>query len=108
MESIPRKTLRRGYHCSLALLGLTCLLGSADARPMLAIGAISRSLAGGYARGSGTSSSKQSRCLQSGRGTRIVEQSRRISLYCTSDEKLWTSWRVQPAARTVRGPAGSF
>ena len=28
-------------------------------------------------------------------------------LYCTSDEKLWTSWRVQPAARTIRGPAGS-
>ncbi len=25
-------------------------------------------------------------------------------LYCTRDEKLWTSWRVQPGARKVRGP----
>ena len=25
-------------------------------------------------------------------------------LYCTRDEKHWTSWHVQPATRTVRGP----
>ena len=25
-------------------------------------------------------------------------------LYCTQDEKNWTSWRVQPAARKLRGP----
>jgi hypothetical protein len=25
-------------------------------------------------------------------------------LYCTRDEKRWTSWHVQPATRTVRGP----
>jgi hypothetical protein len=25
-------------------------------------------------------------------------------LYCTRDEKHWTSWRVQPAARKLRGP----
>jgi hypothetical protein len=25
-------------------------------------------------------------------------------LYCTQDEKLWTSWHVQPAARKIRGP----
>ena len=35
MESIPRKPLRAACHCSLALLGLTYLLGTADARPML-------------------------------------------------------------------------
>jgi len=35
MESIPRKPLRTASHCSLALLGLTCLLGTADARPVL-------------------------------------------------------------------------
>jgi hypothetical protein len=29
-------------------------------------------------------------------------------LYCTSDEKRWTSWRVQPAARSVRGPGRLF
>ena len=79
MESIPRKPLRAAFHCSLVLLGLTCLLGTADARPMFAIGAISRSLAGGYARGQGLPHAEQSRCLQSGRGTRIVEQPRRIS-----------------------------
>jgi hypothetical protein len=29
-------------------------------------------------------------------------------LYCTRDEKLWTSWRVQPAAHKVRGPGKLF
>jgi hypothetical protein len=46
----------------------------------VAIGAISRSLAGGYARDQGRPHSKQSLCLQSGSGTRIVAQPRRISL----------------------------
>jgi hypothetical protein len=27
-------------------------------------------------------------------------------LYCTRDERHWTSWRVQPAADTVHGPGG--
>ena len=35
MESIPRKPLRATYQCSLALSGLTCLLGTVDARPKL-------------------------------------------------------------------------
>ena len=30
MESIPCKPLRAAYHCSLALLGLTCLLGTVN------------------------------------------------------------------------------
>jgi hypothetical protein len=25
-------------------------------------------------------------------------------LYCTRDEKVWTSWRVEPAAHRLRGP----
>ena len=29
-------------------------------------------------------------------------------LYCTSDEKVWTGWRVKPAARAVRGPSRLF
>jgi len=29
-------------------------------------------------------------------------------LYCTSDGNLWTSWLIQPAARTVRGPGRLF
>src|SRR5882757_6741023 len=44
------------------------------------MGAISRSLARGYARDQGRPRSKQSLCLQSGSGTRIVAQPRRISL----------------------------
>ena len=35
MASIPHKPLRAAYHCRLALLGLTCLLGTADGRPIL-------------------------------------------------------------------------
>src|SRR5258708_645543 len=35
MESIRRKPLRAFFRCSLMLLGLTCLLGTADARPKL-------------------------------------------------------------------------
>jgi hypothetical protein len=35
MESIPRKPCKANYHFSLALLGLACLVGTADARPML-------------------------------------------------------------------------
>ena len=27
-------------------------------------------------------------------------------LYCTQDERHWTSWRVQPAAHKVHGPGG--
>jgi len=29
-------------------------------------------------------------------------------LYCTRDEKLWTSWRVHLAAHKVRGPGKVF
>jgi hypothetical protein len=28
--------------------------------------------------------------------------------YCTTDEKLWTSWRVQPATHEVCGPGKLF
>ena len=99
MGSIPRKPLRAAYHCSLALLGLTCLLRhgrcSSDA---VAIGAISRSLARGYARDQGRPHSKQSLCLQSGRGTRIVAQPRRISLVLHIGREA-----LDKLARTTRG-----
>jgi hypothetical protein len=29
-------------------------------------------------------------------------------LYCTRDEKFWTSWRLQPATQTVHGPGDLF
>ena len=109
MESIPHKPCRAVCHCSLALLGLTYLLGTADARPMLLpserfpdpwlevtqevrdVLTVNKIVACSQAAGRESSSSPGE-----------------YLLYCTSDEKLWTSWRVQPAARTVRGPGRLF
>jgi len=109
MESIPRKPLRAACHCSLALLGLTCLLGTADARPMLLS---SERFPGPWLEVTQEirdilTLNKVSACSQAvGR-----ESSRNLGeylLYCTSDEKLWTSWRVQPATGSVRGPGRLF
>jgi len=68
----------------------------------VAIGAISRPLAGGYARGQGLPHSKQDRCLQSGRRTRIVEQPRRISPVLHIGREA-----LDKLARTTRGAHGS-
>ena len=106
MESIPRKPLRTACHCSLALLGLTCLLSTADARPSVAIGANSRSLAGGYARGQGLPHAEQSRCLQSGRGRESSSNPGEYFLYCTSDEKLWTAGAYNPRRAPFAARAG--
>ena len=109
MASIPHKALRAAYHCSLALLGLTCLLGTADARPMLLL---SEQFPGPWLEVTQEirdvlALNKVAACNQAA----ARESSRtpgEYLLYCTSDEKLWTSWRVQPAARTVRGPGRLF
>ena len=106
MESIPRKPLRTASHCSLALLGLTCLLGTADARPVLP----SERFPGPWLEVTQEirdilDLNKVSACSQAA-GRESSLNPGEYLLYCTSDEKLWTSWRVQPAARTVRGPAG--
>ena len=105
MESIPRKTLRAACHCSLALLGLACLLGIADARPMLTP---SERYPGPWLEVSQEvrdflTLNKIAACSQAA-GRESSNNPGEYLLYCTSDEKLWTSWRVQPAARTVRGP----
>jgi hypothetical protein len=108
MEFIPRKPLRAICQCSLALLGLMCLLGTADARPMLpperfpgpwleVTQEIRKVLA----------LNKVSACSQAA-GRESSSNPGEYLLYCTSDERLWTSWRVQPAARTVRGPGWLF
>ena len=108
MESIPRKPLRTVSHCSVALLGLTCLLGTADARQMLP----SERFPGPWLEVTQEirdvlALNKVAACSQA-----VGRQSSRnpdeYLLYCTSDEKLWTSWRVQPAARIVRGPGRLF
>jgi hypothetical protein len=109
MESIPRRPFRAAYHCSLELLGLTCLLGTADARPML--------LPSERYPGPWLEVTQEIRdflvlnrvadCSQAA-GRQSSSNPGEYLLYCTSDEKLWTSWRVQPAARTVRGPGRLF
>src|SRR5262245_43604572 len=99
MESIPRKPRNAAYRFSFALLGLACLLGTADARPMLLPAEqfpgpwleVTQEIRDVLAL------NKVSACSQA-----AGRQSSRIPgeylLYCTSDEKHWTSWRVQPAA----------
>jgi hypothetical protein len=107
MGSIPRKPLRAAYHCSFALLGLTCLLRTADARPMLLQ---SEQFPGPWLEVTQEirdvlALNKVSACSQAARR----ESSRNPGEYLLySDEKLWTSWRVRPAARTVRGPGRLF
>jgi hypothetical protein len=109
MESIPRKPLRAACHCSRALLVLTCLLGAADARPMLLP---SERFPGPWLEVTQEvrdflTLNKVSACSQAA-GRESSHNRGEYLLYCTSDEKLWTSWRVQPAARIVRGPGRLF
>jgi hypothetical protein len=109
MDSIPGKPLRAGYHFSLALLSLSCLLSTADARPMLLL---SEQFPGPWLEVTQEirdvlAQNKVSACSQAA-GRESSRNPGDFLLYCTSDEKLWTSWRVQPAARSVRGPGRLF
>jgi len=107
MEAIPRKPLQAICQCGLALLGL-CLLGTADARPMLP----SERFPGPWLEVTQEirnvlALNKVSACSQAA-GRESSSNPGEYLLYCTSDEKLWTSWSVQPSARTVRGPGRLF
>jgi hypothetical protein len=98
MESILHKPLRAAYHCSLALLGLTCLLDTTDGRPMLLP---SERFPGPWLEVTQDirdllTLSKVSACSQAA-GRESSLNPGEYLLYCTSDEKLWTSWRVQPS-----------
>ena len=109
MESISHKPLRAAFRCSLALLGLTCLLGTADGRPMLLP---SERFPGPWLEVTQEvrdflTLNKVAACSQAA-GRQSSSNPGEYLLYCTSDEKLWTSWRVQPAARIVRGPGRLF
>ena len=109
MQSIPRKSLRATFHRSLVLLGLTCMLCTADARPMPLP---SERYPGPWLEVTQEVSdfltlNKISACSQAA-GRESSSNPGEYLLYCTSDEKAWTSWRVQPAARTVRGPGRLF
>jgi hypothetical protein len=108
MESIPRKPLRAACHCSVAML-LTCWLGTADARSMLSP---SEQFPGPWLEVTQEvrdflTLNKVSACSQAA-GRESLRNPGEYLLYCTSDEKRWTSWRVRPAARSVRGPGGLF
>jgi hypothetical protein len=109
MESIRHKPVRAFFRCGVALLGLTCLVGAADARPRLLP---SEQFPGPWLEVTQEirdvlTLNKVSACSQA-----VGRQSSRnpdeYLLYCTRDEKLWTRWRVQPAAHKVRGPGKLF
>ena len=106
MEPIPRKPLRATIHRSLVLLVLTCLPGTAVAMsaserypgPWLEVTQEIRDILTQY---------RISACTQAA-GRESSRDPGTYLLYCTSDEKRWTSWHVQPAARSVRGPGKLF
>jgi hypothetical protein len=109
MESTPRKPRRVAYPFRCALLGLACLLNSSEARP---IQSPSEQFPGPWLEVTQEvrdilAVKKVSACSQAA-GRESSRNPGEYLLYCTSDEKLWTSWRVQPAARTVRGPGRLF
>lgn len=109
MESIRRELPRAYLRCGLMLLGLTCLLGTADARSKLLP---SEQFPGPWAEV--TQEIRDVLALNKvfGCSQAMARQSSRdpgeYLLYCTQDEKLWTSWRVQPAGHEVRGPGKLF
>jgi hypothetical protein len=109
MESIRRKPLRAFFRCGLTLLGLTCLPGTADARPKLLP---SEQFPGPWLEVTQEirdvlALNKVTACSQAV-GRQSSPNPGEYLLYCTRDEKLWTSWRVEPAAHEVRGPGKLF
>ena len=109
MGSIRCKPLRAFFRSGLTLLGLTCLPGAADARPKLLP---SEQFPGPWLELTQEirdvlTLNKVSACSQA-MGRQSSRDPGEYLLYCTRDEKLWTSWRVQPAAHNVHGPGKLF
>ena len=107
MESTRHKPTRAVFRCGLALLGLTCWLGTADARPKP-----SERFPGPWLEVTQEirdvlDLNKVSACSQA-MGRQSLRNPSEYLLYCTRDEKLWTSWRVQLAAQKIRGPGKLF
>ena len=105
MGSIQFKALRRYLFCGLTLLVFVRLASAADAQPNLSP---SEQYPGPWLEVTQEirevlALRKVSACSQA-----VGRQSSRnpgeYLLYCTRDGKLWTSWRVLPAAQKVRGP----
>jgi hypothetical protein len=109
MEAIRHKLLKAFFRSGLTLLGLTFLLGTADARPKISP---SEEFPGPWLEVTQEvrdvlTLNKVSACSQV-MGRQSSRDPGEYLLYCTRDEKLWTSWRVQPAAQTIRGPHKLF
>jgi hypothetical protein len=107
MESTPRKACRAAYPFLFALFGLTCLLSSSEACPMQSAAEL---FPGPWLEVTQEirdilTQNNVSACRQAA-GRVSSRNPSEYLLYCTSDEKFWTSWRIQPAARTVQGPGG--
>jgi hypothetical protein len=106
MKSIQRTLLTQLSCSGLTVLGLTCcLLGTADAGSKLSP---SEQFPGPWLEVTQQirdilTLNKISAC-----GQAMARQSSQdpdeYLLYCTRDEKIWTSWHVKPAAQKIRGP----
>jgi hypothetical protein len=106
MKSIEHKPLGRVLCRGVMLLGLTCcVLGTADARsklspseqfpgPWLEVTQEIRDILNLH----NVSACSQAAARQSS------QDPGEYLLYCTRDEKVWTSWHVQPATQKIRGP----
>jgi hypothetical protein len=106
MKSISQRPIRSFLRFSLTFLGLTCcLLGTAEARSKLSP---SEQFPGPWLEVTqeirdvltlhNVAACSQAMARQSS------QDPGEYLLYCTRDEKLWTSWHIQPAARRIRGP----
>ena len=105
MEAIWHRPLKAFLNSGLMLLALTFLLGTAEARSRLSPSEqfpspwleVTQEIRGVL------TLNKVSAC-----GQAMARQSSRdpgeYLLYCTRDERHWTSWHVQPATGKVRGP----
>jgi len=109
MGSIRRRPLTAFFRCGLTLLSLTGLAGPANAgRKLLP----SEEFPGPWLEVTQEIRdvlvlNKVSACSQAV-GRQSSRNSGEYLLYCTTDEKLWTSWRVQSATHSVRGPGKLF
>ena len=109
MGSIRCKPFTALLRCGLTLLSLTDLLGPANAGQKLLP---SEQFPGPWLEV--TQEIRDVLVLDkvSACGQAVGRQSSRDSgeylLYCTTDEKLWTSWRVQPLTHKVCGPGKLF
>ena len=105
MEAIWHRPLKAFLNSGLMLLALTFLLGTADARPKISP---SEEFPGPWLEVTQEvrdvlTLNKVSACSQA-MGRQSSRDPGEYLLYCTRDERLWTSWHVQPAAQKVRGP----